>query len=110
MSDYAHWTREELEQVIEQLRADRDRIKAQRELAKVACKQQDGKIAEQCSEIKRLRENANVQQAEIERLRAERDEAREAARHYREMWGHLYVDDKFDVDVWPWLEEEVGDE
>ena len=42
---------------------------------------------------------------EIERLRAKRDEARDAARHYREMWGHLYVDDKFDMDVWPWLKE-----
>jgi hypothetical protein len=42
--------------------------------------------------------------AEIERLRAERDEAREAARDFREMYGPLFVNDIPDVEHWPWLE------
>jgi hypothetical protein len=46
--------------------------------------------------------------AEIERLRAERDEAREAARDFREMYGPLFVNDIPDVEHWPWLE--VSDE
>ncbi len=45
---------------------------------------------------------------EIERLRAERDEAREAARDFREMYGPLFVNDIPDVEHWPWLE--VSDE
>jgi hypothetical protein len=39
------------------------------------------------------------------RVVAERDEAREAAQHFRNSYGRLYVNDKPDTEYWPWLKE-----
>ena len=54
----------------------------------------------------------NDQQDGIERLRAERDEARDAARWFRVVLTNMAQGEQM-VGVyerWPWLKEEVGDE